>query len=67
MTASAPARFWRNDPLGPLGGLNMVGTDTSSGRIWNTSVLQPDPQRGMLHAYMVARQATRHSSYADSS
>jgi monoamine oxidase len=51
-------RFWRNDPLGTLGGLNMVGTDTSLGRIWNTSVLQPDAQRGMLHAYMVDRQAT---------
>lgn len=46
-------RFWRNDPLGPLGGLNMVGTDTAADRIWNTSSLQPDPQRGMLHAYMV--------------
>ena len=50
-------RFWRNDPLGTLGGLNMIGTDTSADRIWNTSVLQPDPQRGMLHAYMVDRQA----------
>jgi monoamine oxidase len=50
-------RFWRKDPLGALGGLNMVGTDTSAGRIWNTSVLQPDPQRGMLHSYMVDRQA----------
>lgn len=45
-------RFWRNDPLGVLGGLNMVGTDTAADRIWNTSVLQPDPKRGMLHAYM---------------
>lgn len=50
-------RFWRNDPLGALGGLNMIGTDTSADRIWNTSVLQPDPQRGMLHAYMADRQA----------
>ena len=34
-------RFWRDDPLGTLGGLNMIGTDTSFGRIWNASVLQP--------------------------
>jgi monoamine oxidase len=45
-------RFWRNDQLGPLGGLNMVGTDTKLDRIWNTSSLLPDPQRGMLHAYL---------------
>jgi monoamine oxidase len=51
-------RFWRNDPLGALGGLNMVGTDTSVGRIWNTSVLQPDSRLGMLHAYMVDGQAS---------
>ena len=50
-------RFWRNDPLGALGGLNMIGTDTSVGRIWNTSWLQPDPTRGMLHVYMFDRQA----------
>lgn len=50
-------RFWRNDPLGTLGGLNMIGTDTDADRIWNTSVLQPDPQRGMLHAYMADRHA----------
>ena len=51
------SRFWRNDPLGALGGLNMIGTDTDMGRVWNTSVLQPDPHRGMLHAYMVDQQA----------
>jgi monoamine oxidase len=50
-------RFWRNDPLGALGGLNMVGTDTAAGRIWNTSWLQPDPTRGMLHVYMFDQQA----------
>ena len=27
------------------------------GRVWNTSALQPDPQMGMLHAYMFDRQA----------
>lgn len=39
-------RFWRDDPLGALGGLNMIGTDTAAGRIWNTSWLQPgrDPR-----------------------
>jgi monoamine oxidase len=51
-------RFWRHDALGALGGLNMVGTDTDFGRVWNTSALQPDAQRGMLQAYMVDRQAT---------
>ena len=45
-------RFWRNDPLGALGGLNMVGTDTPAERIWNTSQLQPDPVMGMLQSYM---------------
>ena len=50
-------RFWRTDPLGPLGGLNMIGTDTSAERIWNTSLLQPDPTMGMLHSYMVDEQA----------
>jgi monoamine oxidase len=51
------SRFWRNDPLGSLGGLNLVGTDTGAERIWNTSVLQPDPHRGMLHSYMIDRNA----------
>jgi monoamine oxidase len=50
-------RFWRDDPLGPLGGLNMIGTDTPAERIWNTSQLQPDPTMGMLHAYMIDRRA----------
>jgi monoamine oxidase len=45
-------RFWRKDPLGALGGLNMVGTDTLAERIWNTSQLQPDPTMGMLQSYM---------------
>jgi monoamine oxidase len=56
------SRFWHNDPLGSLGGLNMIGTDTPAGRIWNTSALQPDPQLGMLHAYMLDRQATAFST-----
>lgn len=50
-------RFWRADPIGPLGGLNMIGTDTIAERIWNTSLLQPDPNMGMLHSYMIDRQA----------
>jgi monoamine oxidase len=45
-------RFWRNDPLGALGGLNMIGTDTAAERIWNTSQLQPDSTMGMLQSYM---------------
>jgi monoamine oxidase len=45
-------RFWRTDPLGALGGLNMVGTDTPAERIWNTSHLQPNATLGMLQSYM---------------
>jgi monoamine oxidase len=45
-------QFWRKDPLGALGGLNMIGTDTPVERIWNTSRLQPDPAMGMLQSYM---------------
>jgi monoamine oxidase len=45
-------QFWRDDPLGRLGGLNMVGTDTVVERLWNTSLLQPDRTMGMLHSYM---------------
>jgi monoamine oxidase len=50
-------RFWRKDPLGALGGLNLIGTDTLAERIWNTSALQPDRQRGMLHSYMIGARA----------
>ena len=44
--------FWREDPLGVLGGLKMIGTDTLAERIWNTSPGQPGPER-MLHAYLL--------------
>jgi monoamine oxidase len=50
-------RFWRHDPLGALGGLNMLGTDTMAGRVWNTSAQQPDPLLGMLHSYMFDTEA----------
>jgi monoamine oxidase len=50
-------RFWQRDPLGRLGGLNMVGTDTPAERIWNTSQLQPDPALGMLQSYFLDRNA----------
>lgn len=46
------SRFWLDDRIGRLGGLNMVGTDTVVERVWNTSLLQPDPRMGMLHSYM---------------
>jgi monoamine oxidase len=46
------SQFWRDDQIGRLGGLNMVGTDTVVERVWNTSLLQPDPRMGMLHSYM---------------
>jgi len=55
-------RFWRQDPLGPLGGLNMIGTDTQAERIWNTSQLQPDPTMGMLQSYMFDENALAFSN-----
>ncbi len=58
-------RFWQNDPLGPLGGLDLVGTDTMAGRVWNTSSQQPDPTAGMLHAYMFDTEALEFASYGD--
>jgi monoamine oxidase len=56
-------RFWRDDPLGPLGGLNLVGTDTMAGRVWNTSSQQPDPDLGMIHAYMFDTEALEFASH----
>ena len=51
------SRFWERDPLGRLGGLNLVGTDTMAGRVWNTSSQQADPRLGMVHAYMFDTEA----------
>jgi monoamine oxidase len=51
------SRFWADNPLGTLGGLNLVGTDTMAGRVWNTSSQQPDPRLGLVHAYMFDKQA----------
>jgi monoamine oxidase len=51
------SRFWERDPLGPLGGLNLVGSDTMAGRVWNTSSQQADPRLGMVHAYMFDTEA----------
>lgn len=48
--------FWREDPLGTLGGLKMIGTDTAAERIWNTSPGQPGSE-GMLHAYLLGPHA----------
>ncbi|MFE6946664.1 flavin monoamine oxidase family protein [Streptomyces chartreusis] len=53
------SRFWADDRLGPLGGLNLVATDSMLGRIWNTSSQQQDPRLGMLHSYMLDDQAIR--------
>jgi monoamine oxidase len=57
-------RFWRGDPLGALGGLNMIGTDTSAERIWNTSQHQPDSGMGMLQSYMFDENALAFSRIA---
>jgi monoamine oxidase len=57
------SRFWEHDPLGPLGGLNLVGTDTMAGRVWNTSSQQPDPRLGMVHAYMFDTEALEFAAH----
>lgn len=51
------SQFWTDDPLGPLGGLELVATDTMAGRVWNTSSQQSDATAGMLHAYMFDTEA----------
>ena len=56
-------RFWQDDPLGPLGGLNLVGTDTMVGRVWNTSSQQANPDLGMIHAYMFDTEALEFASH----
>ena len=56
-------RFWQDDPLGPLGGLNLVGTDTMAGRVWSTSSQQADPELGMIHAYMFDTEALEFASH----
>ena len=48
--------FWRTDPLGALGGLKMIGTDTAAERIWNTRPGQLGSE-GMLHAYLLDNNA----------
>jgi monoamine oxidase len=57
------SRFWEHDPLGRLGGLNLVGTDTMAGRVWNTSSQQPDPRLGMVHAYMFDTEALQFAAH----
>lgn len=58
-------RFWTSDPIGALGGLNLVGTDGFAGRIWNTSSQQADPAMGMIHAYMFDGEAVEYASLPD--
>ena len=45
------------------GGLNLVGTDTMAGRVWNTSSQQADPRLGMVHAYMFDTEALEFAAY----
>jgi monoamine oxidase len=56
------SQFWKSDPLGELDGLNMIGTDTMAGRIWNLSPLQPNPSTGMLASYMFDVEALQFTS-----
>jgi monoamine oxidase len=58
-------RFWAQDPLGALGGLNLIGSDTFVSRIWNTSSQQPDPNMGMIQSYMFDGDATEYASLPD--
>lgn len=46
---------WRHDPLGRLGGIDLVATDTMAGRVWNTTSQQP--ALAMVHAYMFDTEA----------
>ena len=56
-------RFWEQDSLGALGGLNLVGTDTMAGRVWNTSSQQADPHLGMVHSYMFDTEALEFAAH----
>jgi monoamine oxidase len=56
-------RFWKQDALGPLGGINLVGTDTMAGRVWSTSSQQADPDLGMVHAEMFDTEALEFASH----
>ena len=55
--------FWRSDPLGRLGGLQIVGTDTFAGRIWDTTSQQADPHYGMVQSYMLGQDAVDFAAY----
>jgi monoamine oxidase len=55
-------QFWSRDPLGSLGGLSLVGSDTFANRIWNTSSLQADSSLGMIQSYMFDADATEYAS-----
>lgn len=57
------SRFWERDPLAPLGGLDLVATDTTAGRVWNTSSQQAHPTAGMLHAYMFDTEALEFAAH----
>jgi monoamine oxidase len=56
-------RFWKHDPLGRLGGLDLLATDTMAGRVWNTSSQQSHPSAGMLHAYMFDAEALEFAAH----
>ncbi len=55
--------FWQHDPLGRLGGLDLVGTDTMAGRVSNTTSQQADTSTGMLQAYMFDTEALESASH----
>lgn len=54
-----------DDPLGPLGGINLVGTDTFAGRLWNTSAQQPDSRHGLIHSYMFDTEALEYAAMGE--
>jgi monoamine oxidase len=59
------SRFWECDPLGRLGGLDLLGTDTLAGRVWNTSSQQPDARLGMVQAYMLDTEALEFGAHGE--
>ncbi|MDC3960263.1 flavin monoamine oxidase family protein [Polyangium jinanense] len=49
-------RFWKNDPLGELGGLKLAKTDTKAERVWDLTATQTG-DTGILLAYLQDKNA----------
>lgn len=55
-------RFWTKDSIGPLGGLQLVASDTAGERVWNTSSQQKDGTLGLVHSYMIDASAVQYAN-----